>query len=104
MEAASEKQAADIIMLDVWAACDFADFFVICSGESERQILAIWDGIELALRSGGIRPYRREGMADSGWILLDYNDVIIHIFSLEKRDYYQLEGLWKKAVPALRIQ
>jgi ribosome-associated protein len=104
VEAAAEKQAADIVMLDVRAVCSFADYFVICSGETERQIQAIWDEVEAELEEDGMKLYRREGTVDSGWVLLDYSDVIVHIFSPEKRAYYQLEALWDKAVPVLRFQ
>ena len=92
------------MLLDVRGQCSFADFFVICSGESPRQVRAVSDEIEGALKKEGVLPHHREGSLDSGWILLDYSDVIIHIFGAEERDYYKLEELWSKARVILKIQ
>jgi ribosome-associated protein len=104
VEAASEKQAADIILLDMRGVCNLADYFVICSGESSRQVQAIAEEIDKALLEDGVKPDRREGDVDSGWMLLDYGDVIIHIFDSAMREYYRLEKLWGKATPLVRIQ
>jgi ribosome-associated protein len=103
VEAASEKQAADIILLDMRGVCNLADYFVICSGESSRQVQAIAEEIDKALLEDGVKPDRREGDMDSGWMLLDYGDVIIHIFDSAMREYYRLERLWGKATPLVRI-
>ncbi|MBI2855162.1 MAG: ribosome silencing factor [Chloroflexi bacterium] len=103
VEAASDKQAADVLMLDTRQVCDFADYFVVCSGESEPQIQAIVEEVSKALRESGVRPRGREGTADSGWVLLDYGDVVVHIFSSEKRALYRLEDLWSRASPVLRL-
>lgn len=104
MEAASEKQASDITLLDVREVCSFASYFVICSGESERQISAIHTEIEQTLKKDGLIPQHREGTLDSGWMLLDYGDIVIHIFASTEREYYCLDELWSKAVPVIRIQ
>ncbi len=104
VEAASEKQANDVILLDIQKVSGFADYFVICSGETKRQIKAIGDEIERTLKKEGISPHHREGILDSGWLLLDFGDVIVHIFAPLEREYYQLEKLWSEAVPLLRIQ
>lgn len=104
VEIASDKQAEDIVILDTRQVCSFADYFVICSGESSRQIEAIWQEIHEALRRDGITPHHIEGTADSGWILLDLGDVIVHIFSPTQRDYYSLDDLWCEAIPVVRIQ
>ena len=104
METASDKQATDIVLLDVQGLCSFADYFVICSGESTRQIQAIYDEIRHVLKKEGISPHHSEGTVDSGWYLLDYGDVIIHIFAAFERDYYQLDNMWSQAVPVVRIQ
>jgi ribosome-associated protein len=104
VEAASDKQAVDIVMLDTREACSFADYFVICSGDSERQIEAIWDAIHQVLKHAGIAPHHCEGTVDSGWVLLDFGDVIVHIFAPAEREFYQLDKLWSKAIPVLRIQ
>lgn len=104
MEAASEKQADNIVMLDARQICSFTDFFVICSGESERQIQAILEEIRTALKSEGVLAHHSEGTADSGWVLLDLGSVIVHIFSPQMREYYKFDELWNKAIPIIRIQ
>jgi ribosome-associated protein len=104
MEAALDKQAVDILMLDIRQLTSFADYFVICSAESDRQIDAICDEIDAALSKEGINIYRREGNADSGWVLLDFGSIIVHVFNETTRQYYDLEQLWEKATPIIRIQ
>lgn len=91
-------------MLDVRDLCSFADYFVICAGESGRQIRTISDDIEKALKKEGVLPHHREGGTDSGWLLLDYSDVIVHIFGAAEREYYSLDELWQEAKTVLRIQ
>jgi ribosome-associated protein len=104
VDAASDKQASNIVLLDVRKVCSFTDYFVICSGESGRQIRTISDEIEKALKKDGVLPHHREGGLDSGWLLLDYTDVIVHIFDTVERDYYKLDELWQGAKTVLRIQ
>ena len=104
VEAASDKQASDIVLLDARTVCSFADYFVICTGETERQIRAIYDEIEHILKKEGILPHHHEGTVDSGWLLLDYGDVIAHTFATSEREYYQLDKLWSEAISVLRIQ
>jgi len=104
VEAAANKQASNIVLLDARKVCSFADYFVICSGDSERQISAIYNEVGHKLKQEGILPHHSEGTIDSGWLLLDFGDIIVHIFSLFEREYYQLDELWSKAVPVLRIQ
>ena len=104
VEAASDKQASDVVLLDVREICGFASYFVVCNGESERQIRAIHDEIEHGLKREGVLPHHREGELDSGWLLLDYGDVIVHVFSSDERGFYRLEELWSRAVPVVRIQ
>jgi len=101
---AVDKQATDTLLLDVRGLCSFADYFVICSGETRRQIKAIYDEIAHALKKAEIRLHHREGTSDSGWLLLDFGDVIVHIFAPEEREFYQLGKLWGEAVPVVRIQ
>ena len=103
VEAASDKQATDVVMLDVKKICGFADYFVLCSGESDRQLNAIIDSVEDTLASKGVKARSREGAPDSGWVLIDYGDVVVHVFSPEKRGFYDLEDLWAKAVPVVRL-
>lgn len=104
VEAASDKQAIDILLLDTRGVCSFADYFVICSGDSDRQIEAIRDEIGHTLKREGILPRHYEGTADSGWLLIDFGDVIVHIFAPFEREYYQLDKLWSQASPIVRIQ
>ena len=104
VEVLSDKQAEDILLLDIRDVASFADYFVIASAPSARQIQAILDGIDESLHQDGVSPMGREGEADSGWVLLDYGDVIVHLFAPEEREYYDLEGLWSAATPVVRIQ
>lgn len=104
VEAASEKQAVDILLLDTRNLCSFADYFVICTGESSPQIEAICQEVDRALKEEGVHIYHREGANDSGWVLLDYGDVIVHVFAPTERAYFQLEKLWSQAPALLRIQ
>ena len=104
VEAAADKQAIDIVLLDAREVCSFADYFVICSGDSERQLSTIYDEVGHRLKKAGIMPNHREGTIESGWLLLDFGDVIIHIFAPVEREYYQLDELWEQAKPVLRIQ
>jgi ribosome-associated protein len=104
VEAASGKQASDIVLLDVHSVCSFADYFVICASDNERQLRTIYDEIEHSLKKEKVLPHHHEGTIDSGWLLLDYGDVIVHIFGALEREYYQLDKLWSMAKPVLRIQ
>ncbi|MFC1939160.1 ribosome silencing factor [Chloroflexota bacterium] len=104
VEAASDKQATDIVLLDTQKVCSFADYFVICSGETHRQIKAIYDEVEQVLKKEGVLPHHREGAPDSGWLLLDFGNIIVHIFAPFEREYYQLDELWSEAIPVVRIQ
>ena len=97
-EAAGDKKATRIVILDLRGVSDFAEFQVICSGDNDRQTRAIADAIEEQCKSrGGIRPYATEGKQTGHWILLDYGATLIHIFNSEIRDYYAIEKLWPKA-------
>src|SRR5581483_5702439 len=99
------KQASDIVVLDLRRISLLADYFVVCSGSSERQITAIVDAIIDSLRTTWhLRPLRQEGTPASGWVLLDYGDVVVHVFAPAERDYYQLEELWSHALPVVRVQ
>ena len=101
----SDKQAEDVLLLDIRNVASFADYFVIATAGSSRQIDAILQTIDQDLRKGEkIRPGGTEGDANTGWVLLDYGDVIVHIFGPQERAYYNLESLWATAVPVVRIQ
>ena len=91
-------------MLDIRRICSFADYFVICSGDSDRQIEAIREEINKTLKQEGVVPHHSEGTADSGWVLIDLGGVIVHLFSPQQRDYYRLDELWNEAAPVIRIQ
>jgi ribosome-associated protein len=95
--AAEDKKAIDIALLDLRKAAGFADFFLICSGANVRQVRAIADAIIEALAAGGSRPAHIEGYDRSEWILIDYFDLIVHVFAPELRVFYALERLWGNA-------
>jgi len=95
--AAAAKQADDVAILDVHGLIVITDYFVICSGRSEPQVKTIVEEVEKAVRELGERPIRREGEADNRWVLLDYIDVVVHVFAEEEREYYDLERLWRDA-------
>ena len=103
LRAAEAKKASAVRILDLREVTSFADFFVICSGLNQRQNQAIWDEVALQMKKqAGERPISVEGYENGEWILGDFGDVIVHVFSAEKREYYQLERLWRDAkdVPA----
>lgn len=94
---ASEKKAEDLVLLDVAGACSYADYFVICSAPSERQVMAIAKSVDDGLRRGGIKPINVEGMRQGTWVLIDTGEVVVHCFLSSARDYYDLEGFWADA-------
>ena len=102
-EAASKMQAQDILLLDLTKLSTFADYFVICSGQTTRQIEAIRDEIDQSLSREGLRLLHQEGVTGSGWLLMDFGDVVVHIFEPILRQYYGLDELWENAVPLLRM-
>lgn len=95
--AAAEKQASGITILDVHDVIGITDYFVIASGGTDRQVKAVSEEIESALRQMGTKPIRREGAKEGRWVLLDYVDLVIHVFHDEEREYYGLERLWADA-------
>lgn len=95
--AAAAKQADDVAILDVHELIVITDYFVICSGSTDRQVRTIVEEVETALRELEQRPVRREGETEGRWVLLDYVDVVVHVFAEEERDYYDLERLWRDA-------
>jgi len=103
VEIASDKKGNDIVMLRTAELTSMADFFVIASGRSDRQVTALSGAIVDELRRDGIRPLGIEGRASSRWVLLDFGSVIVHIFAPEEREYYGLERLWSKATQVVRI-
>jgi ribosome-associated protein len=101
---AADKKAIEIVELDVRGLLGYTDFFLICSGNTSRQAKAIHDGIHRGLKDDhGILPRRVEGVREATWILMDYLDVVVHIFTPEARDFYRLEQLWGE-VPARTME
>ncbi len=95
---AADKKAIDVVVLDLREVAGYTDFFVICSGNTDRQAKAIHDGIHLGLKNEhGLLPRRVEGLAEARWILMDYLDVVVHVFTPEAREFYRLEQLWGEA-------
>jgi ribosome-associated protein len=106
IEAASEKKALNLIVLDVRDLTSIADVFIICSGRSNRQVNAIADSIVAKLKKHKIKPLSVEGTGEGHWVLLDYGHVVIHVFYEPVREFFDLEGLWADAkritIPALK--
>ena len=101
---AADRKALEIVQLDLRGMIGYTDYFVICSGRSERQTKAIHDGIYEGLKSAhGRLPERVEGLPGARWILMDYLDVVVHLFVPDAREYYRLEQLWGEA-PALTVE
>jgi ribosome-associated protein len=95
---AADKKAIDVVELDLRGVLGYTDYFLVCSGNTGRQAKAIHDGIAEGLkRESGTVPRRVEGSAEAGWILMDYLDVVVHIFTPDTRDFYRLEQLWGEA-------
>jgi ribosome-associated protein len=101
---AADKKAIDVVALDLRGVSGYTDFFVVCSGNTERQVKAIHDGINEGLKKEhGTLPRRVEGLGESRWVLLDYLDVVVHVFTPDTRQFYRLEQLWGD-VPKQRFQ
>lgn len=98
------KKGEDILLLDLRDLAPFTDFFVICSGTSDRMLGALADAVIKATREAFDLKGRIEGMPEDGWLLVDFGDVILHLFSPERRAYYHLEDLWSKGKVLVRLQ
>lgn len=96
--------ALDTRLLDVREVTLVADYFVICSGNSDRHVQALAEKVREKLEEKGLKPFGAEGKAASGWVLLDYTDVILHVFTPSVRRFYDLEGFWSKAKTILRVE
>jgi ribosome-associated protein len=95
--AALDKKAFDLVVFDVAGLTSIGDYLVICTGRSDRQVQSIAQGIEDELRAAGVRPISTEGVRRGHWVLLDYGDVIVHVFYQPVREFYDLERLWEHA-------
>ncbi len=94
-DAAAEKKARGVVRLDIRQKTSIADYFVICEGDTDRQVRAITDSIVSACKEKGVRPLRTAGYEDGSWVVLDYASVIVHVFLPGERSYYDLESLWR---------
>lgn len=103
VEIASDKKGNDIVLLRTAELTTMADFFVIVSGRSDRQVQALAGAIVDELRDDGIRPLGVEGKQSSRWVLLDFGSVIVHVFAPDEREFYGLERLWGKAAQVVRV-
>ncbi len=101
-DAADDKKAEEIEILDVQGLTVIADYFVICSANSDQQVRAIARAIDEKLSEKGIEPKKMAGMNDAKWVLIDYADIIVHVFHKREREYYDLERLWSDAEKILR--
>ena len=97
-----DHKGLEPVILEVKGLCSFADYFIVCSGGSRRHVLALAQHLEESLSKAGAKPLGVEGMEEGQWVLMDYNDVVIHIFSQPLREFYNLEGLWAEA-PQTRV-
>jgi ribosome-associated protein len=105
VDLASDKKGENVVLMDMRQVSPIADFFIIVSGSSDRQLKAIVEHIGQTTKlQYDTRPWRLEGAASGGWVLMDYGDVVVHAFLPEKRTYYDLEGLWREAPVMVRIQ
>ena len=100
-----DRQASDVVLLDLTSLSAFTDYFVIATADNERQLSALIDTVESAMAAAAPdASVRQEGSTEGGWVLLDLGAVIVHLFSLEQRAKYNLEGLWRRAQEVVRIQ
>lgn len=95
LEAALDKKALDIAVIDLGGVCSFTDHFIVCTGTSSRHNQTIGEGIDARLRKLGVRPLHIEGHKEGEWILMDYIDFVVHIFTARAREFYDLERLWR---------
>ena len=103
VDVASDKKGSDIVMLRTAELTTMADYFVICTGRSERQVQALTQSIVEQLREDGVRPIGVEGRGAARWVLIDYGSVIVHVFAPGEREYYGLERLWSQAAQVVRV-
>ena len=100
----TDRQAEEITLLDISEVASFADYFIIATATNARQMRAVVATLTKELRGDGGRPRHQEGESDSGWVLLDYGSIIVHLFSPELRERYNLEELWREAKQVVRLQ
>jgi ribosome-associated protein len=99
-----DKKGEDILLLDIRDIASFTDYFVLCTGTSDRMLDALAEGTVETVRSQQRKKGRKQGEAREGWVVVDYGDVVVHLFSPDQREYYDLEGLWQDGKVLLRVQ
>lgn len=104
MASLEDKKGEDILLLDIKDVASFTDYFILCTGTSDRMLDALAEASIEAVRKKHHKKGRREGQAREGWIVVDYGDVVVHLFSPDQRDYYDLETLWQDGKVLLRVQ
>lgn len=104
IDAASDKQASDVVLLDVRGVCGFTDYMVVLTAGSVRQLRILAEDLALAVEQAGLAPHHREGTAESGWVLLDFGDLVVHVFSEEQRAFYRIEQVWRAGKELVRLQ
>ena len=100
----SDRQAEDIVLMDIGKVSTFTDYFIVATANNPRQMNALIESLDTDLRDKGIRPSKVEGASGSGWVLIDFGDAIVHLFSPDERRYYNLEALWSKGVSVVHMQ
>ena len=104
IDALEEKKGENIVLMDIREIADFTDYFIICSGSSDRMLKALADAVVENVKRQYEQPGRIEGIPQDGWLLIDFGDAIVHLFSPDRRDYYRLEDLWAHGKVILRLQ
>lgn len=102
--AAEDKKARDVVTLDVRGKTTVADYFVVCEGDTDRQVRAIADGVSQRCREAGVRALHTAGLGDASWACVDFDSVILHVLLPGERAYYDLESLWGKRAPAREVE
>jgi ribosome-associated protein len=104
VDALEEKKGEDILLIDLREICDFTDYFVLCTGTSDRMLQALADAASEKVHAKYDQKGRMEGISQEGWLLVDFGDVVLHLFSPDRRQYYRLEELWGRGKVLLRLQ
>jgi ribosome-associated protein len=104
VESLAEKKGEKIVLLDIQEVASFTDYFIICSGTSDRKLNALSDAVAQCAKKDGGLPARVEGVSDYGWVVVDCGDIVVHLFSPTQREYYRLEALWEKGKTLIRLQ
>ncbi|MBI5840362.1 MAG: ribosome silencing factor [Chloroflexi bacterium] len=104
VNALEDKKGEDIVLIDLKDIISFTDYFVVCTGTSDRMLDALADSVLEEMRKKHRKKGKKEGLARDGWVIVDYGDVVIHLFSPDQRDFYQLEELWNEGKVLVRLQ